>query len=144
MYQEKLLHKALEYYGLNELPGPAENNPVILQFFKEIGHQWVKNDETAWCSAFINYIATKCGYESSGKLNARSWLTVGWQVETPKPGDVVILWREARTSWKGHVGLFIRQDQDLVYILGGNQSNQVNIKPYRKSRVLEYRRLKSL
>ena len=137
---KELLNLALSYYGLKEFPG-KKHNEVIVNFSKEIGHSWVNTDETAWCSIFINFLAKKCDYESSGKLNARSWLDVGFEPCEKEIGDIVVLWRESKTSWKGHVGLFIRETDKYIYVLGGNQGNAVNIKPYLKSRLLQYRRL---
>ena len=137
----RLLNIALTQYGLKEVAG-EENNPEIMKYFKEIGHTWVQNDETAWCSAFVNWCAKKAGKEYSGKLNARSWLKVGQEITDPVPGDIVILWREKKDSWKGHVGFFIRKNEEAVWILGGNQGiGQVNIKPYSLHRVLDYRRI---
>lgn len=134
---------AMSYYGLKELPG-EKNNPTILNFFKEIGHSWVQTDETSWCSALINYLAKVNGYEYSGKLDARSWLKVGRSVVLPNPGDIVVFWREHITSWKGHVGFFIRDDGTEIYTLGGNQDNSVCIKPYPKHRVLDYIQLNKI
>lgn len=131
---------ALSVYGLKEIHGEVDN-PVIVGMFEYIGASWVKDDETAWCSAFVNYCAKKCGYEHSGKLNARSWLNTGQLVETPLLGDVVVLWRQSPASWKGHVGFYINHDEHYIYILGGNQSNEVNITPFDKGRLLQYRRL---
>ena len=129
---------ALEFYGLKEVKG-EQHNPTILKFFHEIGHKWVQTDETAWCSAFINYVALMNGYEYSGQLNARSWLNVGHQAKVPNIGDIVVLWRESITSWKGHVGMFVRDDGVNIWILGGNQDNSVCILPYRRDHVLDYR-----
>jgi uncharacterized protein (TIGR02594 family) len=70
---------------------------------------------------------------------AKSWLGVGRPVDQPHLGDVVVLWREHPKSWKGHVGLFIRQTPNWVYLLGGNQGNRVSIQAYRRHRVLGYR-----
>ena len=128
----------MDLFGLRELPG-EENNPIIMQFFREIGHNYVQGDETAWCSAFINYIAKVNGYEYSGALNARSWLKTGTEVMIPNVGDVVVLWRESKDSWKGHVGLYVNQVGSYVNVLGGNQNNSVNISVYPLSRVLGYR-----
>lgn len=138
-----LITIALNQYGVQERPGSKEHNPVIVNYFKEIGQTWVKDDETAWCSAFVNWVAHKCGMERSGKLDARSWLNVGVNVEKPEIGDVVVFWRDAPTSWKGHVAFFINETDTHVYVLGGNQNNMVNISPYLKSRVLGYRRLRA-
>ncbi len=134
---------AFQFYGMEEVRG-EKHNPTILKFFSEIGHSWVQSDETAWCSAFINYLAKVNGYEWSGKLNARSWLHVGRRVNIPNPGDIVIFWRESPESWKGHVALYCHHDDLNVYCLGGNQSNQVCIKAYPRSRVLQYRQLNKI
>ena len=135
-----LLEEAFDHYGIEEITG-SDHNPDIVGFFDEIGHSWVRDDETAWCSAFINYIAKRTGYERSGQLTARSWLDVGTEIETPERGCIVVLWRGSLSSWKGHVGLYINSDDRYIYILGGNQDNSVCIKRYPKERLLSYRKL---
>ena len=135
-----MLLKAMEFYGLNEIPG-EKNNPQIIQFFKDIGYEWVQTDETAWCGAFINWIAKQCDCQKSGRLDARSWLNIGSKTEKPQLGNIVVFWRESLRSWKGHVGIYVNQDEKNIYCLGGNQSNQVNIKPYPKNQLLGFRTL---
>jgi len=137
----ELIDIALSQYGTLEIPG-SEDNPAILNYFKEIGHEWVRDDETAWCSAFVNWVALKGGVERSGKLDARSWLKVGEPQINWKLGDVVIYWRESKRSWKGHIGFPIREADGVIWTLGGNQGNQVKIAPYPSGRVLGFRRLK--
>ena len=135
-----LLDYALDLYGIEEITG-SDHNPEILEFFHEIGHIWVREDEVAWCSAFINYICKRTGYERSGKLTARSWLKIGTELSDPLKGCIVVLWRGSRDSWKGHVGLYINSHHGYIYMLGGNQDNSVCIKRYPESRLLSYRRL---
>lgn len=137
-----LLTIALSQYGVKEIAGKG-HNPIILSYFDEIGQTWVDTDETAWCSAYANWVALKSLCERSEQLTARSWLLVGVAVEIPISGDVVIFWRESPTSWKGHVGFFIcySTDRKYIYVLGGNQNNQVCIKAYPTSRLLGFRRL---
>jgi uncharacterized protein (TIGR02594 family) len=130
--------------GVIEFEGPAYNNQEILKYFQEIGHKWVKTDETAWCSAFANWAAKICGLEYSGALDARSWLGVGIPVVDPEMGDVCIFWRESIESWKGHVAFYIGEDARNFWVLGGNQSNQVCIRRYPKYRLLEIRRLREI
>jgi uncharacterized protein (TIGR02594 family) len=136
----EMFSHAMDFYGLKEIKG-EKHNPRILSFFEEIGHSWVQTDETAWCSAFINYLAKKCGYAYSGKLDARSWLSVGVEMRAPTVGDIVVFWRESITSWKGHVGIYVRHDGENIWTLGGNQNNSVCIKPYPADRLLGYRAL---
>jgi uncharacterized protein (TIGR02594 family) len=131
---------ALSQYGIKEVPG-VKNNPEIMKYFKCIGQDWVQGDETAWCSAFINWCAKKKGFEYSGKLNARSWLNMGLHVESINAADIVVLWRESPQSWKGHVGVPIREEGNNIWVLGGNQSNMVCISAYPKERILKYIKL---
>ena len=141
MPPEAMVRFASQYIGLQEIVGP-EDNPLILQMFKDIGHSWVKDDETSWCSTFINWVAFQVGCEMSGKLTARSWLSVGEEVKNPKVGDVVVLWRDNEQSWKGHVSLFcgFNANGDIIS-LGGNQGNEVCFSAYPKFRLLSFRRL---
>ncbi len=136
-----IVNIALTQYGVKEIAG-RQDNPQVLKYFDEIGFNGTAlKDETAWCSALINWVAMKAGKPMSCKLNARSWLKVGKKVTEPQMGDVVVLWRESKQSWKGHVGIFIRRSSNWIYVLGGNQNNQVKISAYRSNRLLGYRRL---
>lgn len=138
---EEVFKRALTQYGVKEIVGEIDNVQV-LRYFMVSGHSWVKNDELAWCSAFVNWCAREEFYESTGKLNARSWLDVGHIVKTPEIGDLVILWRKEKNGPYGHIGFYINEVNGFIYILGGNQSNMVNISAYHKNRLLGYRRLR--
>lgn len=129
---------ALQAWGERSVAG-TQHNPIILWFFKLAGNAWVKDDETAWCAAFVGWVLAQAGYKNTGSLSARSYLTYGKEVKKPMFGCVVVLWREKIDSVYGHVGFFIRETTDSVYLLGGNQSNEVNITKFPKSRVLGYR-----
>ena len=139
--QQHMLETAFSQYGISERVG-AKHNPVILDYFKKIDFKWVKTDETAWCSAFANWVCLQNHMERSKKLNARSWLNIGEKVNSPEIMDIVVFWRSSPNSWKGHVGFYVNDDKENVYVLGGNQSNQVCVKPYPKKRFLEYRRVR--
>ena len=137
-----LLKIATAELGVSELEG-NEHNPRILQYAREVDLDWYENDETAWCSIFINWVAMKAKFIRSKKPNARSWLNVGFPVENPEPGDIVVYWRGSKSSWKGHVGIFLGFDQSRqrIYTLGGNQGDSVSISGYSVDRLLEFRRL---
>jgi uncharacterized protein (TIGR02594 family) len=137
---QEILNEMLKMYGLKEIVG-KENNPQILAMFAEIGFDYVKDEDTAWCSAALNYFCKKLGYERSGALDAKSWLKMPIKVLQPELGDIVVFWRESPTSWKGHVGLFIAQDLNKVWVLGGNQGDMLCIAAYPRDRVLGYRQV---
>lgn len=137
-----MLHviNALKYYGTRTIQG-EKNNSDILKFFEAIGHDWVKNDEVAWCAAFLNYILQISGMENTRKLNARSFLDIGEKVTEPTIGDIAVFWRLDPKGTLGHVGIFVAQDEKNIFVLGGNQQEQVNIIPIAKIRLLSYQRL---
>jgi uncharacterized protein (TIGR02594 family) len=138
-----MFERAMDYYGLEEIPG-EENNPVIMGWFRDLGHTWVQGDELAWCACFINWLAWSLRLENSGRLDARSLLSIGRPVTIPERGHIAIFWRQSLESVYGHTGLFVKQQGSKIYVLGGNQDNQVNIKPYPADRLLGYRKLEIL
>lgn len=139
----ELLNALLRNYGLSEVPGLA-SNPEIIKMFHETEHADIVSDETAWCSACLIYYCKSLNYEHPKDLLARSWLKIGTKVFKPRLGDIAVLWRDSPTSYKGHVCLYISCTKELVYVLGGNQSNKINISAYGVDRVLGYRRLVKL
>lgn len=142
---DQIFKIAVAELGQKEITGP-EDNPSIVNYAKESGFEWVDDDETPWCSIFVNWVAKKAGVVRSKAANARSWLLVGKNIDTaPEPGDIVIFWRESLYSPKGHVGIFFgfSINGDKVYCLGGNQGNQVSVSAYSKDNVLGFRRLTS-
>ena len=82
-----------------------------------------------WCSLFMMYVTGISPKKQMIDLAARSWLRIGKRKNNPIIGDVVVYWREAPESWKGHVGLFVGMEQNKILTLGGNQSSEVNITP---------------
>ncbi len=132
------LNIALGEYGTLEDLSSA-SSPRVLEYFKKVGQGWVHDDSTAWCAAFVGFCLETAGIPSTKALNARSYLKWGKTTTTPKMGDVVVFWRIAPTSAYGHVAFFIRQVGGYVWVLGGNQSDQVKIERYPISQVLGYR-----
>ena len=136
------LDLAMRYLGIEERPGPSAH-PLISFWLELCSMGRDCQDETPWCSAFVNGIAWELRLPRSKMANARSWLNVGLPVANPIPGwDVVVLWRGNPGSWKGHVGFYMGEEGNEVIILGGNQSNRVSIDHYSKEQLLGYRRLR--
>jgi uncharacterized protein (TIGR02594 family) len=102
-----------------------------------------------WCSAAMQVWHSAAGQHfHSITPAARSWLHVGEAVtvEDARPGDVVVLWRDKPSSWKGHVAFLAKElkaGEDLL-LLGGNQRGSVCERAYPLSRLLGIRRISSL
>jgi len=138
----ELLKIAASQLGQKEILG-NDDNPEILKYWKETNILAAEHDEVAWCSAFVNWCCKKAGAEMSGKANARSWINTGKGTRMPKPGDVVVFWRDSVDSWKGHVGFFLgfNSDTSQIFCLGGNQSDSVSVQAYDAGKVLGFRRV---
>ncbi|MDF1854258.1 TIGR02594 family protein [Pseudooceanicola sp.] len=131
---------AQSYIGTTEGPGP-EDNPAIMEMYASVGHDWVQHDSVAWCAAFVGHCLEKAGLRSTRRLNARSYLDWGIPVDLTDAheGDIVVFSRGSK-SWQGHVGFFVKAAGATIEVLGGNQSDAVNIQRYAKSRLLGVRR----
>lgn len=141
---------ALRFIGVHEEAGDKHCAAILAML--QLVDRSVRDDETPWCSAFVNYIAWLFGLPRSASLSARSWLGVGVEIslQDARPGtDVVILKRTANAPGPsvrdapGHVGFFSSLDtaRGVVKVLGGNQGNQVCLDEFPVHRVLGVRRL---
>jgi uncharacterized protein (TIGR02594 family) len=133
------LKKALELFGTLETPG-KNNNPVIMGWADETNTTY-PGDEVAWCGLFKSVIAKRAGWDyhpGGNALWARNWLLWGTKVETAMLGDTLIF----RRGKGGHVALYVGEDETHYHILGGNQSDTVNIVRKAKTELLGIRRAK--
>lgn len=142
LYDMTPLERGLQFFGESEKPG---GNSVIDDIVQVIDPQG--NQETPWCSGFLNQCTMSTGYESSNSLAARSWIKVGEDVtKSPKPGDIAVLWRVSPDSWQGHVAFFVKYNHNdsKVLLYGGNQGNSTTFMWYNASKILSIRRLKKI
>ncbi|NRA86859.1 MAG: TIGR02594 family protein [Rhizobiales bacterium] len=134
---QKYLQIAINEQGTKEIKG-QKDNPKIVQYFADVGHEWVKDDETPWCAAFVGSCLEKAGLTSTRALNARSYLKWGRKIIKPVVGCVVIF-KRGKSSWQGHVAFYMGETKTHIKVLGGNQGNTVKISRYKKSDLLGYR-----
>lgn len=126
--------------GTKGISGESHNQKIV-NYFNEIGHTWVKDDETAWCAAFLSWVFQKTTGEKLNLISARAFLNIGKATVKPELGDIAVFWREAVSSWKGHVGIYIARANEYVYVLGGNQANEVTVAKIPAKQLLGYRKL---
>lgn len=134
-----MIVEALKDYGTLEGPGTADN-PKIIAWAREVGGEVAdlyKADSIPWCGLYMAVIATRAGKEiPKHPLWALSWAAFGAKAQEPALGDVLVFLRQGG----GHVGLYAGEDEDAFHTLGGNQSDQVNIKRIAKGRLYAARR----
>jgi uncharacterized protein (TIGR02594 family) len=132
---------ALGEIDVRELPG-RRHNPRILEYHRTTGLS-AENDETSWCSAFVNWCLRQAGIAGTDSAAARSWLNWGDPLEQPRRGAIAVLWRVKPQGWQGHVGFLDRighiDGRGHVWLLGGNQGDRVSIASFPLTRLLGYR-----
>jgi uncharacterized protein (TIGR02594 family) len=130
------LTEARSLMGTKEIPGPSHNSWIVERWAR-LGASWFNDDETPWCGLFVAHCMQVAGhpYPAKGQFaRALAWNDWG------KPcgsilGAVAVFGR----TGGGHVGFLVGESSDRLYVLGGNQSNAVNIMPIAKTRLVGLR-----
>jgi peptidoglycan hydrolase-like protein with peptidoglycan-binding domain len=89
-----------------------------------------------WCAGFVSFCFKTSGQPMPFKytVGARNILdqtkAKGWEVKPssanpPMPGDIIVWWRQAPSSWKGHVGIVHSYQNGIVRTIEGNKTSQV-------------------
>ena len=123
--------------GVTQAP-LGQSNPRITEYHAGTNVQGY-DDKVSWCSSFVHWCFAQAGIAGTGSALARSWLEWGEPLNAPVPGCVVVCYREHPASWKGHVGFYLHEDEEHVYLLGGNQLEQVREHFYPREAILGYR-----
>jgi uncharacterized protein (TIGR02594 family) len=132
---QKIIDTATKEIGTKEVVG-KKDNPRIVEYHSKTSLK-AQSDEVPWCSAFVNWVTEKCGLTGTYNAAARSWLSWGIKSEFV-PGCIVVM-KRGNSSWQGHVGIGIKKVGPVVWVLGGNQSDEVNISKYSTFKILGYR-----
>ena len=121
----RILEVARGEIGTKEIRG-GRDNPRVLAYHQATSLK-ASNDETSWCSSFVNWTMKQAGVRGTNSAAARSWLN--WGVSVPKdaahvkPGDVIVFPRGNNPA-QGHVAIVEAVLPDgKVKVVGGNQGN---------------------
>jgi uncharacterized protein (TIGR02594 family) len=125
------IKRAFSDLGLHEIAG-RDANARIVEMYARAGHSEVKDDEVAWCSAAVNCWMIESSLNGTGSLAARSWLAWGRSVDITKkiPRGAVLIFRRGNSSWQGHVTLCLDDNNGILTVIGGNQSDSVSLARY--------------
>ena len=126
--------------GTKEYPGEP-NNPMIMRSVEVIAERWpdlasyartYREDATPWCGLAAAWAMTKANIKPPKEfLSSKAWRTFGFDIKTPELGCVVCL--------ESHVALFHHQTGSTIYLMGGNQSDMVNLCPFKESEIVACR-----
>lgn len=136
------LKDAFSHLGLAEIPG-VDHNPLIIEMAAAVGAGQVVDDETSWCAIFANWLGQRAGFPvTKAPTLARSFLDWGSDATNdPQRGDFVVI-KRGTEKWQGHVFLWLGDDGDRIWGIGGNQGKvgAVTVASFAKSSLLGIRR----
>lgn len=137
MQQQPWMAMAWRELGVREAAGSADN-PRVVAYFRDVGHDEIRNDEIAWCAAFVGACLERAGVPSTRALNARSYLDWGMPVAEPALGAIAVLRRTSDPAL-GHVGFLVGSTDESLILLGGNQGDGVTVSAFDASSLLGFR-----
>jgi len=114
-----------------------KHNPRIIEYHSTTTLK-AKNDETAWCSSFVNWVMKEAGYNGTGNALAISWLNWGQKLEKPRYGAITVVYnpKHSPRSSGNHVAFFVSETKTHIYLMGGNQSKTVRLSGYPKNKFI--------
>jgi len=130
------LSEALLVKGLHE----ARNRARLVDWFDR-SVSWIDPREIPWCGAFVATCLRRWDGDIAlpeNPLGARNWKKFGEKCP-PQLGSVLVFWRGSKQGWKGHAGFYWGEDGAAYHVLGGNQSNAVNVTRVSKDRLIDAR-----
>jgi uncharacterized protein (TIGR02594 family) len=100
-------------------------NPTILGWIRAWFPRATDDSTIAWCAIWLSTVVSDCGIGVPDKpFRARMWKEWGTKREGPaQVGDVAVL----RRKGGHHVGIVLKATDRYVWLVGGNQSNSVNV-----------------
>lgn len=130
------LDKAFRYRGLKEIPG-KRHNPTIIGWLIKL-KAWWREDETPWCGTFVAEMLRQSGITPPKHwYRAKAYSDYGTKVSFETSAYVIPFGAICVKSRKGggHVFFAVARSADgkIIYGLGGNQSNAVNIAQFKVS-----------
>ncbi|HGF6560304.1 TPA: TIGR02594 family protein [Providencia alcalifaciens] len=136
MTEPKWLTEARKEIGVSE---------YTVEGSKAVDQMWIDSKlrglvgtarKVPWCAGFVNAMLERAGIRSTRSDSSRSYLAFGTVLNEPAYGCVVVFSR----SGGGHVGFVVgKTESGQLMVLGGNQSDAVNIKSFSLDRVTGYR-----
>lgn len=117
------------------------SNPKVIAYYKDAGFPGIKDDDVAWCSAFVGAMLARSGVKPSGSLLARSYLNWGVPVQAKDvvPGGTYIGVIPRGADWQGHTFFIEKIVAGKVYALGGNMKDSVRRDIYKQKDLLGIR-----
>lgn len=127
--------------GQKEIFGDRENPRIVL--YHTYTSLKADSDEVPWCASFVNAaLAAGADINGTNSASAASFKTYGRDASPIELGAILL--KKTNTGSMRHVFFNCGFFRDIVFGLGGNQSNMVNVLEYPVGSITEHRYPKSI
>jgi uncharacterized protein (TIGR02594 family) len=117
---------ALYFLNQCEIEGQDANQNILnwLGTCGGLSPEQYANDETPWCSAFVNAMVVDAGYSGTNSASANSWSTWRNATSSPQVGDIAV----AKDGH--HVGIITNVVDGVYYMTSGNNGEAGCVQTY--------------
>lgn len=133
--EPRWMAKARASIGVREVPGTG-NSATIMGWARKLGSRVLgmayNADSVPWCGLFVAHVLGECQIAAPPiAVRASAWGKWGRELLGPRPGCILVFVRKGG----GHVGFYVGEDATHYHVLGGNQSDAVNVMRLEKRRL---------
>lgn len=111
-------------------------NPRIIEYHASTSLK-AREDEIPWCASFVNWCLVKAGQKATGSAAAISFAAWGDRLTEPREGCITVIRQRKKgqdhatgSSSGNHVAFFKHIKDGRIYLLGGNQGDQVKVSSF--------------
>lgn len=139
----KWIRVGLGEIGTIEDTRSGQSNPGV-EKYHAITRAGKADDGVAWCASYAGWCLEMAGVTSTKNKAASSYISYG-DACLMRFGSILVFGKaDPDAKGTGHVGFGMGISGKYVYVLGGNQRNEVNISPRLVSTVVAIRWPKSI
>jgi uncharacterized protein (TIGR02594 family) len=119
--------------GLHDIGFHETGNNLGIERFIAQAHTGALGDP--WCAIWANAKLEEAGIRGTRSASSQSFRSDPGYIQIPTPvlGCLAVFWRGSQGSGLGHVGFYRGEDAAHVWVLGGNESDMVQIEPLPKA-----------
>ncbi len=101
----------------------------------------VVGEGSNWCAGFVSwcfansdgtmpYKYTVGARDTLSQLKKKGYGVAVSDASPPLPGDIVVWWRVAKSSWEGHIGIVVDYKDGVIRTVEGNKTPKVGVFSY--------------
>lgn len=132
-YEPRYITTAMNEIGVKEIKGDEDNGRIV-EYHQSTSLR-AQDDETAWCSSFLNWVLSQHNIVGTNSAAALSWRTWGTTLNEPAVGSIAVI---SNGDGTGHVGIVMGTSGNKLVLLGGNQSDQVKFSLFSRNKISRY------